>query len=85
MPFWQRAWPPPVPGSPPLVPSIRAAWADRARYCATLTPLEEAVEWGAAHGILVQETPGDTTMVTHAMVEAEVKRGKKGGGVSALR
>jgi 2-dehydro-3-deoxygluconokinase len=48
-------------------------------------PLEEAVEWGAAHGILVQETPGDTTMVTQAMVEAEVKRGKKGGGVVALR
>jgi 2-dehydro-3-deoxygluconokinase len=47
--------------------------------------LEEAVEWGAAHGILVQETPGDTTMVTQAMVEAEVKRGKKGGGVTALR
>jgi len=48
-------------------------------------PLEEAVEWGAAHGILVQETPGDTTMVTQAMVEAQVKRGKKGGGVTALR
>jgi len=48
-------------------------------------PLEEAVEWGAAHGILVQETPGDTTMVTQTMVEAEVKRGKKGGGVTALR
>ena len=48
-------------------------------------PLDEAVEWGAAHGILVQETPGDTTMVTQAMVEAEVKRGKKGGGVVALR
>jgi len=48
-------------------------------------PLEEAVEWGAAHGILVQETPGDTTMVTQAMVEAEVKRSKKGGGVVALR
>jgi 2-dehydro-3-deoxygluconokinase len=48
-------------------------------------PLEDAVEWGAAHGILVQETPGDTTMVTQAMVEAEVKRGKKGGGVTALR
>ncbi len=46
---------------------------------------EEAVEWGAAHGILVQETPGDTTMVTQAMVEAEVKRGKKGGGVVTLR
>ena len=48
-------------------------------------PLDEAVEWGAAHGILVQETPGDTTMVTQAMVEAEVKRAKKGGGVVALR
>ena len=48
-------------------------------------PLEEAVEWGAAHGVLVQETPGDTTMVTQAMVEAEVKRAQKGGGVVALR
>jgi 2-dehydro-3-deoxygluconokinase len=48
-------------------------------------PLDEAVEWGAAHGILVQETPGDTTMVTQAMVEAEVKRARKGGGVVALR
>jgi 2-dehydro-3-deoxygluconokinase len=48
-------------------------------------PLDEAVEWGAAHGILVQETPGDTTMVTQSMVEAEVKRGRKGGGVIAMR
>jgi len=47
--------------------------------------LDEAVEWGAAHGILVQETPGDTTMVTQAMVEAEVARAKKGAGVVALR
>ncbi|MGQ9661667.1 MAG: PfkB family carbohydrate kinase [Kiritimatiellia bacterium] len=47
--------------------------------------LDEAVEWGAAHGILVQETPGDTTMVTQAEVEAEVKRAKAGGGVTALR
>ncbi len=47
--------------------------------------LQEAAEWGAAHGILVQETPGDTTMATQAMVEAEVKRGQKGGGVVALR
>ncbi|HSD52308.1 MAG TPA: sugar kinase [Candidatus Methylomirabilis sp.] len=47
--------------------------------------LDEAVEWGAAHGILVQETPGDTTMVTQAMVEAEVARAKRGGGVVALR
>ena len=44
-----------------------------------------AVEWGAAHGILVQETPGDTTMTTQKEVEAEVARAKKGGGVSALR
>lgn len=47
--------------------------------------LDEAVEWGAAHGILVQETPGDTTMVTQAMVEAEVGRARKGGGVVAMR
>ena len=47
--------------------------------------LQDAVEWGAAHGILVQETPGDTTMVTQAMVEAEVARAKRGGGVVALR
>jgi 2-dehydro-3-deoxygluconokinase len=46
---------------------------------------EVAVEWGAAHGILVQETPGDTTLVTQREVEAEVARAKKGGGVSALR
>ena len=45
----------------------------------------EAVEWGAAHGICVQETPGDTTMVVQKEVEAEVKRAQGGGGVSALR
>jgi len=44
-----------------------------------------AVQWGAAHGILVQETPGDTTMVTQKEVEREVQRALKGGGVSALR
>ena len=44
-----------------------------------------AAQWGAAHGILVQETPGDTTMVTQKEVEAEVARALKGGGVSALR
>ena len=44
-----------------------------------------AVEWGAAHGILVQETPGDTTMVRQSEVEKEVKRAREGGGVSALR
>ncbi len=47
--------------------------------------LATAVEWGAAHGIMVQETPGDTTMVTQDEVEKEVARAKKGGGVSALR
>ncbi len=46
---------------------------------------EEAVQWGAAHGILVQETPGDTSMVTQGEVEKEVARALKGGGVSALR
>jgi hypothetical protein len=33
----------------------------------------------------VQETPGDTTMVTQKQVEAEVKRAKSGGGITALR
>ena len=46
---------------------------------------DAAVEWGAAHGILVQETPGDTSMVTKSQVLAEVARAQKGGGVSALR
>ena len=47
--------------------------------------LQTAVEWGAAHGIMVQETPGDTTMVTMKEVVREAERAKKGGGVSALR
>jgi len=48
-------------------------------------PLEDAVQWGAAHGILVQETPGDVSMVRQKDVEGEVKRALTGGGVSALR
>ncbi|MCF6270444.1 MAG: sugar kinase [Melioribacteraceae bacterium] len=47
--------------------------------------LQTAVEWGAAHGILVQETPGDFTMVTVKDIEREVKRAKSGGGVKAIR
>jgi len=47
--------------------------------------LAEAVEWGAAHGICVQSTPGDTSMVTQKDVEKEIKRARSGGGVSALR
>jgi 2-dehydro-3-deoxygluconokinase len=47
--------------------------------------LDTAVNWGAAHGILVQETPGDITMVNRAAVEAEVKRVSAGGGVKAVR
>jgi 2-dehydro-3-deoxygluconokinase len=47
--------------------------------------IQTAVEWGAAHGILVQETPGDFTMVTLKDVEREVKRAQAGGGVKALR
>ena len=46
---------------------------------------EEAVDYGAAHGCIVQEFPGDTTMATMAMIEKEIKRAKTGGGVSALR
>jgi 2-dehydro-3-deoxygluconokinase len=47
--------------------------------------LETAVQWGAAHGILVQETPGDTTMVDEGLVVAEVKRAMAKGGVRATR
>lgn len=47
--------------------------------------LQTAVNWGAAHGILVQETPGDVTMVTQKTVEAEVKRALSAGGVKAVR
>jgi 2-dehydro-3-deoxygluconokinase len=47
--------------------------------------ITDAVQWGAAHGICVQETPGDVTMVKQADVEKEVKRAIAGGGVSALR
>ena len=46
---------------------------------------QTAVEWGAAHGILVQETPGDFSMVTEKEVEREVKRALAGGGVKAVR
>ena len=46
---------------------------------------EEAVQWGAAHGILVQETPGDITFVKQGDVEKEIARALSGGGVSALR
>ena len=47
--------------------------------------LQTAVEWGAAHGILVQETPGDITMVDEKQVLAEVKRALGGSGVKAVR
>ncbi len=46
---------------------------------------QEAVELGAAHGICVQSTPGDVSMVKQSDVEKEVKRALSGGGVSALR
>src|SRR5574341_83570 len=45
--------------------------------------LETAVQWGAAHGILVQETPGDITMVDSKAVLAEVARARVSGGVRA--
>ena len=47
--------------------------------------LATAVQWGAAHGILVQETPGDITMVSEKAVLAEVKRALAGAGVKASR
>jgi 2-dehydro-3-deoxygluconokinase len=47
--------------------------------------LPTAVQWGAAHGILVQETPGDITMIEENILLAEVKRATAGGGVKATR
>jgi len=47
--------------------------------------LETAVQWGAAHGMLVQETPGDITMIEEGLLLAEVKRAAAGGGVKATR
>ena len=47
--------------------------------------LATAVQWGAAHGILVQETPGDITMIEESLLLAEVKRAAGGGGVKATR
>lgn len=47
--------------------------------------LATAVQWGAAHGILVQETPGDTTLIEQKLVEGEVKRAASKGGVRATR
>jgi 2-dehydro-3-deoxygluconokinase len=47
--------------------------------------VSEAVQWGAAHGICVQATPGDVSMVKQDDVEKEVQRAVSGGGVSALR
>lgn len=47
--------------------------------------LDTAVQWGAAHGILVQETPGDITMVDEKAVVAEMKRVLAKNGVKALR
>lgn len=46
--------------------------------------IEDAVQLGAAHGICVQETPGDTSMITQADVEKEIKRSLSNSGVSAL-
>jgi 2-dehydro-3-deoxygluconokinase len=47
--------------------------------------LDAAVQWGAAHGMLVQETPGDITMIDEKAVLAEVKRALSSAGVRATR
>jgi len=44
-----------------------------------------AVQWGAAHGICVQATPGDVTLVEKDRVLAEVRRAAAGVGVKAIR
>jgi len=43
--------------------------------------LEEAVNYGAAHGALAMTTPGDTTMAT----KAEVEKVMRGGGARVAR
>jgi 2-dehydro-3-deoxygluconokinase len=43
--------------------------------------LEEAIEWGAAHGALAMTTPGDTSMAS----KAEVLRLVRGAGARVLR
>ena len=47
--------------------------------------LQTAVEWGAAHGILVQELPGDISMIDEKVVIKEVARAREGGGIEASR
>lgn len=47
--------------------------------------LQTAVEWGAAHGILVQELPGDISMIDENLVKREVMRAKMRGGIEASR
>ena len=47
--------------------------------------LDTAVQWGAAHGMLVQETPGDTSMADEKGVVSEVKRATAKRGVRATR
>lgn len=47
--------------------------------------LQTAVEWGAAHGILVQELPGDISMICQKDVIREVDRARSGGGIKASR
>jgi 2-dehydro-3-deoxygluconokinase len=47
--------------------------------------LQTAVEWGAAHGILVQELPGDITMIDERVVIKEAARAREGGGIAASR
>lgn len=47
--------------------------------------LQTAVQWGAAHGILVQETPGDITMINENTVLKEVERAQVSGGIAAER
>ena len=76
------AWTSPLPTAPAgAIPSLRACW----RPCSRVKTWQTAVQWGAAHGILVQETPGDITMIEEKIVLAEVKRAMGKGGVKAVR
>lgn len=47
--------------------------------------MQTVVEWGAAHEIRVQESPGDILSITETQLLAEIKHAKIGGGVKASR
>lgn len=49
------------------------------------TDLQTAVEWGTSHGILIQETPGDITMIKQQDIINEIKTAVSGSDTLAIR